>query len=164
MLRRYWIFALILVVFSACNADENVKGEKTIEEIKTSGKITNSDIIRNPVTANGPEDTVNIAKIVFEEKEFNFGRAKQGDIIKHTYVFTNTGKVPLLISNARSSCGCTVPKWPTELIEPGGKGEISVEFDSKGRKNRQVKEVTITANTYPSTTKVKLEGFIEEEK
>lgn len=161
MKKTYWILILVSVIFSAC---ENDTGEKKIEEIKTDGSISNSDIIRNPISIDSPDDTVNVAKLVFDETEFDFGTIQQGDIVKHTFTFTNTGKIPLLISNARSSCGCTVPDWPKEYIEPGKQGKIYVEFDSKNRKNRQDKQVTVTANTFPSSTKIKLIGFIEENK
>jgi hypothetical protein len=45
------------------------------------------------------------------------------------FEFTNTGNEPLLIRNAKSSCGCTVPEWPKEPIPPGGKGQIKVQYN-----------------------------------
>lgn len=153
----------LLVLFSvigffACQ-NSTQKPEKSIDEIKSEGPISN--IIRNPVSANEPTDTINVAKMDFEAPEFNFGEVNEGDKVNHVYKFTNTGKVPLLISNARSTCGCTVPQWPKEPIPPGGNGEIAVEFNTKNKKNKQSKPVTITANTYPSQTKVFLKGFVK---
>lgn len=149
----------IACLLAACGGDSASGGEKTIQEVKAGDKI--SSIIRNPVTANEPTDTVNVAKITFEENTYNFGTVKEGAKVEHVFSFTNTGKVPLIISNARSTCGCTVPSWPKEPIPPGGKGEIKVVFNTKGKKRDQTKPVTITANTYPSTTKVFLVGFVE---
>jgi hypothetical protein len=158
MIRFLSFVMLILIGFSACTS--NSGQEKSIEEIKADGKISNSDIIRNPVTADENVDTVNVAKMTFAESSFDFGEVKQGDVVEHTFTFTNTGKVPLLVSGARSTCGCTVPEWPEELIDPGKTGEILVKFDTKGKSNKQSKPVTISANTYPSTTRVTLNGYV----
>lgn len=153
------LLLLIFVIgfFSCQNSSQ--QPEKSIDEIKAENPI--SQIIKNPVSANEPTDTVNVAKMEFEETEFDFGEVNEGEKVNHVYKFTNTGKVPLLISNARSTCGCTVPEWPKDPIAPGEGGEISVEFNTKNKKNKQSKPVTITANTYPSQTKVFLKGFVK---
>jgi hypothetical protein len=145
-------------LFNACQNNSN-SAEKSIEEVKADSKI--SSIIRNPVTANEPVDTVNVAKITFDNDTYNFGEVEEGEIVEHTFSFTNTGKVPLVISNARSTCGCTVPEWPKEPIAPGAKGDILIKFNTKNKKRDQTKPVTITANTYPSTSKVFVAGFVK---
>lgn len=122
---------------------------------------TISSIIRNPATANQPLDTVNVAKISFAEEEFNFGEVEEGEEVVHVFRFTNTGKVPLLITDARSTCGCTVPSYPREAIAPGAGGELKVVFNTLNKQEAQRKEVTITANTVPSQTKVALVGFVK---
>lgn len=152
-----WLFFTVLV-FGSCGNESSPKSEKSIEEVQAEGKI--SSIIRNPATADESVDTVNVAKIHFEEDTYNFGDVNEGDVVIHTFPFTNTGKVPLVITNARSTCGCTVPDWPKEPIPPGGKSEINVEFNTKNKKRDQTKAVTITANTYPSATKVFLVGYV----
>lgn len=132
--------------------------EKGVESIQTEGKI--SSIIRSPVTADGEVDTTNVAKIKFEEEVFEFGEVDEGAVIKHEFKFVNTGKVPLVIQNAHSTCGCTIPKWPTEMIDPGKSGLIHVEFNTKGKADFQEKPIIITANTYPSVTEVYLRGTV----
>lgn len=155
------ILLFILVIsLGACQQNRFSGSEKSVDEIKAEGPISNADIIRNPVSADGPIDTVNVAKMTFVEETFNFGEAQEGDIVKHTYQFTNTGKVPLVISNASSTCGCTVPTWPKEPVEPGASGTISVEFNTTSKRKAQKKPVIITANTYPARTVVHLEGFV----
>lgn len=142
----------------ACQETTAPTEEKTLEEIKSEGPV--SSIIRSPITAEGLEDTVNVAKMNFEKNSYDFGQVKEGDIVTYAYEFTNTGKVPLIISDARSTCGCTVPKWTKEPIAPGESDKIEVRFDTKNKKNQQHKAVTITANTYPSKTTVALKGFV----
>jgi hypothetical protein len=160
---NYWIIVLISIGLVSCSDSQQPEAasEKSIEEIKMEGPIRNSDIIRNPVSAKEPIDTVNVAKIEFEETEHDFGVVGEGVIIEHVFKFTNTGKMPLIINSARSTCGCTVPEWPKDPIPPGEGGEISVRFNTKGKKNRQTKPVTITANTYPTTSKVFIKGEVK---
>lgn len=79
-------------------------------------------------------------------EEYNWGKVTDGEIVRHTFSFTNTGSEPLQIQNARASCGCTTPNWTKEPIAPGESGEIQVEFNSKGRVGLQNKTVTVTGN------------------
>lgn len=85
-------------------------------------------------------------KISFESEHFNFGEIKEGEKVKHNYVFTNTGDQPLMIANVIPSCGCTIPTYSKAPIAPGGKGEISVEFNSANRKGQQNKNIIIVSN------------------
>ncbi len=87
------------------------------------------------------------AVIAFEEKTFDFGDIMQGDKVEHTFHFTNAGTEPLIITNVQVSCGCTTPKgWPRDPIPPGGKGELTVAFNSAGKMGRQNKPVTVISN------------------
>jgi hypothetical protein len=156
------LFCSFLII-AGCNDNDSVtdKNDKnSVTEIKVDPGTSVSDIIRSPVNANEPVDTVNIAKMTFENTRYDFGTIEEGEIVTHIYKFTNTGKVPLVISDARSTCGCTVPNWPKDPIQPGDDGEISVKFDSKGKKDEQKKAITITANTYPNQTFLQIKGMV----
>lgn len=96
----------------------------------------------------------------FTETEFDFGKVDAGEKVEHVYKFTNTGNEPLIISNAKGSCGCTVPDWPREPIAVGGTGEIKVVFDSKNKKGQRNQKVTITANTDPPQTFIYMKGEV----
>lgn len=85
-------------------------------------------------------------EMTFVDTKHNFGQIREGAIAKHAYHFKNTGKAPLLISQAVASCGCTVPSFPKEPIPPGGEGDIMVEFNSAHRKGHQQKNVLIYSN------------------
>ena len=91
--------------------------------------------------------------ITFEESEFNFGTVDAGAIVEHTYAFTNTGSEPLVISNAKGSCGCTVPEWPKEPVMPGKTAILKVRYDTK-RVGPINKSVTITSNAVDNPTMV----------
>lgn len=96
----------------------------------------------------------------FETTDFDFGTINSGDKVAYVFKFTNTGDLPLVIKNAKGSCGCTVPFFPKDPIMPGETSEIEVEFNSKGKKGKQSKRVTITANTSPSQTFLTVKGVI----
>jgi len=85
-------------------------------------------------------------ELSFTDTKFSFGEIREGEVVKHAFHFKNTGKSPLLISQAMASCGCTVPSFPKEPIPPGGEGDITVEFNSHNRKGRQQKNVLIFSN------------------
>lgn len=152
------ILPLAFLFLLSCNTDAGKSGEKSLQEIRTE-KDDISSIIRNPVSAQGV-DTVNVARIAFEEEVYDFGAAREGDRVSHTYNFRNTGKIPLMITHAKATCGCTVPEWPAEPIPPGEKGEIKVKFNTTNRPGNQRKPITVTANTYPKATKIYLKGYV----
>ena len=94
-----------------------------------------------------PAENKDGAVITFEKRTHDFGDIFQGDKVEHTFYFTNTGNEPLILTNVNVTCGCTVPKgWPRDPIPPGGKGEITVSFNSAGKMGRQNKPVTVISN------------------
>jgi hypothetical protein len=85
--------------------------------------------------------------ITFEKKSHDFGEIVQGDKVEETFKFANTGTEPLIITNVQVTCGCTVPKgWPRDPIMPGGKGELTIAFNSAGKMGKQNKVVTVVSN------------------
>ena len=98
--------------------------------------------------------------MAFGQQQYDFGTVNEGEIVKRTFKFKNTGKEPLIISNAQGSCGCTVPKWPREPIAPGSSSEITVEFNSDKKTGKRNQQVTITANTEPANTIISLVGEV----
>jgi Protein of unknown function (DUF1573) len=69
----------------------------------------------------------------FEDTKFDFGTIKDGDIVKHTYTYKNTGNNPMSISNVVVSCGCTAPSYDKNPIMPGQKGTVTLQFNSSGK-------------------------------
>ncbi|TDN84724.1 uncharacterized protein DUF1573 [Salegentibacter sp. 24] len=101
-------------------------------------------------------------KMEFEESEHDFGNIPKGKNVEHTFTFTNTGQAPLVITDATSTCGCTVPSYTKEPIQPGETGEMLVKFNGSG--NGQVtKTVTVRANTESGTERLRIKAFVETE-
>lgn len=100
------------------------------------------------------------SELVFESTTFNYGTIEAGEIVQTVFTFTNTGSEPIVISNAKGSCGCTVPEWPKEPITAGETGQLVVRFDSKNKVGMQSKRVTVTANTDPVNTYLTVKGEV----
>lgn len=106
-------------------------------------------------------DPEELPRITFDSTQLSLGHIIQGAQVQKTYTFTNTGGSPLVITDVRSSCGCTVGKdWPKQPIAPGEAGSISVTFNSEGRSGRQEKTITVVANTTPPSTVLTLIGEV----
>ena len=147
-------------IFGSSNDAAKDAARESLETNVTANSTTPTTPANNakpaePAAPAGPTTTM-----TFEETEFDYGIIDQGEKATHVYKFKNTGNEPLIISNAKGSCGCTVPSWPKEPIPVGGTGEIEVSFDSKGKKGKQSKRVTITANTDPVQTFLTIKGEV----
>ena len=119
---------------------------------------TDSDSGRLPTSVINSE--TGTPTIVFEKNHHNFGNINEGEQLEYAFKFTNTGDGDLLITDARATCGCTVPRWPTYPIKPGHSDVIPVQFNTSGRKDAQTKTVTITANTNPAETHITISAFV----
>ena len=84
-------------------------------------------------------------KIEFSKETHDYGNIKYVGEPNCTFEFKNTGNEPLIITNAKGSCGCTVPDWPKEPIAPGATGVIKVKYDTN-RPGPINKSVTISTN------------------
>ena len=103
-----------------------------------------------------------LTAIDFKESDYDFGNVLQDSENTKVFKFTNTGTEPLIIENAKGSCGCTVPQYPKEPIAPGATGEIKVVYKPGKQKNKQNKTVTITANTEPPSTVLTITADVQE--
>jgi hypothetical protein len=99
------------------------------------------------------------AEIAFEQETIDYGNVDYDSDGLRTFVFTNTGDEPLVISRVSSTCGCTVPEKPKEPILPGNKGEIKVKYDTK-RPGPIRKTVTVYSNAQNSPTPLKIKGYV----
>jgi hypothetical protein len=116
---------------------------------------TDMDMQSAPEVPSGPATS-----IAFKEMEHDFGAIDQDTKNTKIFTFTNTGENPLIISNATGSCGCTVPNYPRNPIAPGETGEIEVVYSPGKQVNQQTKTVSITANTEPSTTVLRIKANV----
>jgi hypothetical protein len=107
-------------------------------------KITDADMATIEA-AKALEGKFPIVKL--DKEVHDFGTINEGDKVETEFMVTNGGEVDLIISDAKGSCGCTVPEPPKEPIKPGASAPIKVTFDSNGKPGAQKKTVTLTTNT-----------------
>ena len=161
--------AFSLVLMASCKSDGGSSAEVAPTAPASTASTTASNEvtpISNPAASSEPAVPVGpVTSIEFTETEFDFGTVMEGEKVTHVYKFKNTGEEPLIISNAKATCGCTVPEWPREPIAPGESSELKVVFDTKnkGKVGGQVqsKRVTVTANTDPVNSYVTIKGKVD---
>lgn len=155
------LLAVLILVGCGEAAPDINKEVPDVNEVKNSTSIPNSKLIHMPISADRAINEAEAAKFEFEEKSFDFGNIAEGEQVEHIFKFKNVGQSPLIINHAQGSCGCTIPEWPREPIAPGGMGEIKVKFNSQDKAGHQEKFITLTANTYPNKTELRITGNVE---
>ena len=98
--------------------------------------------------------------MTFDKTVHDFGTIQDGTPVETVFSYTNTGESPLVITDIKSTCGCTVPRdWSREPLSPGESSQFTVKFNGKGV-NKTSKTVTIAANTAAGRETVKITAFI----
>ena len=148
------------------------KLEGKIAALEGKSGVARANPTAQPIAVNNPSTPVAapaekpdgpLPSIQFAEKLHDFGTIKDGDVVEHVFSFTNNGEAPLIISDAKATCGCTVPEWPKTPIAVGETGQIKVRFNSKNKPGVQNKTVTLTANTWPTTQRVQIKANVVKE-
>jgi len=129
-----------------------------------NSQSTDAKLIENSSSAQNPNSKGNEPIMTFDSETFDFGTINEGEVVEHTYNFTNTGNKPLLISEVQVSCGCTVPVWPREPISPGQSSSIKLQFNSNNKPDKILKDVTIISNANPVKKKLTFTAFVIEKK
>ena len=115
------------------------------------------------IQAQNVETAKTVASIDFETETVDYGTIEKGADGMRTFTFTNTGNAPLILSNVKASCGCTVPTFSKEAILPGEEGEIKVKYDTK-RVGNFSKTITVTSNANSAKKTIKIKGKVVEAK
>ena len=146
---------IVSTILFSCGAGETSNSKPIMESGKTEAvdpPVTAKPEKFDPAEKQVQEPSGPLTGISFNEYEHDFGVMDEGDVVTYNFEFTNTGAEPLILDKCKGSCGCTVPQCPKNPIAPGETGSIEVKFNSKGKKNKQTKKVTVTANTDPVQT------------
>ena len=139
------IFLLLLMfVFTSCGDDSFSKVKS--ENVKSAEARDNTPF-KYPV-------------MTFDRNVHDFGTINDGEAQETVFSYTNTGDAPLVISEIKSTCGCTVPQdWSRAPLLPGESSKFTVKFNGKGA-NKTTKTVTINSNTQKGTESVRIMAFI----
>lgn len=113
------------------------------------------------VKANAKQEVKNVknGELTFETDEIDYGTIKQNADGLRVFKFTNTGNAPVLISNVKTSCGCTVPEYSKEPVMPGESGEIKVKY-ATNRVGAFTKTITVMSNAKNSKKILRIKGNV----
>ncbi|WP_316768296.1 DUF1573 domain-containing protein [Pedobacter frigiditerrae] len=146
-MKNLFIIAFAVIALASCKQKSKLD-EKVAEAANPSATVAEADA----------------PKVKFEKEIYDFGVITQGEKVQFDFKFKNTGKTPLIITDATATCGCTVPEYPKTPVKPGEEGVIKVVFDSAGKIGMQDKQVTIFSNANPEADKLHLVGEVKEKK
>ncbi len=138
--------ALCMVAFTSCKED-------------AASKIKSENVA---VAAERDANAGDFPVLALDKMEHDFGQIMNGTPVETVFKYTNTGNSMLVVSNIKSTCGCTVPSNYTKEVAPGETGEFTVKFNGKGN-GKVSKSLTITANTEKGTEIVKIGAFVEKD-
>jgi len=139
------LFGLALMLLTACNNDN--PASKIKDENLKKAQEQRANMNKFP-------------KMDFSIRVVDFGTHNEGEVMDTVFKFKNTGEVPLVITNVKTSCGCTTPYWPKKPIQPGETDGIKVRFNSNHKRGKQTKTITIHANTKNLTETVQIKANI----
>jgi len=147
MKKTFFILGTVtLMVFTSCKNNNDAANKVKAENVEQA--------------AQRDEASRKFASMAFETTEHDFGTINQGTKVEKIFKFTNTGDAPLIITNATSTCGCTVPEYPkNKPIAPGESGELLVTYNGSG-KNQVTKTVTVSANTVKGSEQIVIRAFV----
>jgi len=146
-MKKAVFFLLVVITIVACNSSD-----------------TKAPISKSSADNLALKDSANFTTMQWlDSTHRDLGKVKDGEQVEISFRFKNTGTKPLVITNVRASCGCTIPETPKEPFAAGAEGFIKAKFNSAGRTGLNHKTVYVTANTSPSTMQ-QLEFTVEVEK
>lgn len=150
-MKTFFLIIIVAFVLGSCK-------EKPAVEDKLKPSLL-ENLTKPGLQKGGPKPEFN-----FEFQSHDFGKVTQGEKVVYTFVFTNSGKADLLITDAIVSCGCTVPKYTKIPVKPGEKGKVEVMFNTAGKKGAQFKTIQLFANTDPNTYELRIKAQVEDAK
>jgi len=137
--------AICLIAFTSCKDDatKKINDENVAEAAERDATSSNFPVIE------------------FNEEEHDFGEIEAKTPVETVFTYKNVGEAPLVITDIKSSCGCTVPKdWTTEPLAPGDTGQFTVKYNGSGA-NKITKTITVTANTEKGKETVRITAFVK---
>jgi hypothetical protein len=138
----------------------NSKGRKgpQTKTITVKTNDPNNSVVTFKLTGNvivkEMQDKTSGALIYFPETQHDFGKVKEGEVVSYEFTFQNNGKLPLVIKDIKTSCGCTAAVLSDKNIDPGKSGTLDVKLDTKNRQGKMSRIVTVVSNDYSEPDKI----------
>ena len=162
------ILSLGMIVLAAGAVSAQGKKGTTTAKAETKTANVNATLVKDgKATAMAPTPAAPGTKagagaadaMVFKTDVHDFGTLPEGPAADYEFVFTNTGKEPLVLDRVQASCGCTTPSYSKEPVMPGKTGTIKASYNTQGRPGPFTK--SITAFTNQGTKVITIKGTVE---
>ena len=125
---------------------------------KATEKINQENVEK---AAERDAQAIDFPSVTFDKTTHDFGEIMNGTPVETVFTYTNSGKSPLVVTDIKSTCGCTVPQgWSREPLAPGASSQFTVKFNGKGA-NKVSKTITLTTNTEKGREQVRISAFIK---
>ncbi len=157
-MKKILLLAAVALTLASCQSKTDKNGDSASATIVDTAAIAASADSAKAAAIRHADGPV----LTFETSNYYFGKIEKGEKVSYSFKFRNTGKMPLIITQAIATCGCTVPEVPKEPIKPGQAGELNVVFNSAGKTGRQDKIVSVRSNALNSAIELHLTGEIKE--
>jgi len=149
------------LLFSICILFHSCASSNTQDAPDMSGHLS-TDLVESPRSLT--DDSValnNLGRLFFTDTIHDFGKVTEGEIVEVDFDFENRGKKDVIISEAKASCGCTVPSYPEQPLKSGAKDKIRVTFNSEGKKGYNEKMIIVHTNGNPATYNLFIRAEVE---
>jgi hypothetical protein len=146
-----------ILIFGAITGAALIVVDNKTNLFKSGKKET--DTYNGPVSVD--KDKTYFTQATLDETTYDFGKVKEGDTLTHVFNITNNGSEPLVIYKSAGSCDCVAAVHTREMILPGKEADITVHFDTRGRKGAQNRTITITCNTEPADALLTIKADVE---
>lgn len=164
MKKRSFVIGLLILggIVSACsNNTEKTANENLLLEVADDPEtIKANEQALKELKEQQRIEAASVTSMKIDKEIHDFGKVTEGVENHCTFVVTNTGDKPLVLSDVKASCGCTTPSKPEGPIAPGKSDKIEVGFKPTG-KGVSEKTITITANTEPRITVVRVKADVQ---
>lgn len=159
MQRSFIICCIFSLLAISCTEKNTTQEESAEHELKN--KLSTS-LVNNPRSLSDTQNSnIELGKLTFKDTLHDFGKIKEGEIVEYDFEYTNSGKLDLLIYEAKGSCGCTIPEYSSKPIKPKETGFIKVKFNSEGKHGFNDKSVGIKTNGEPSVYQLIIEAEVD---
>ena len=169
------VLAALVSTFAIAQSEPTKKAKKAAQKAEQKVQVAAAASVVTPVAVPTPVVATPAAAVsvttespkiggpvmTFEKTEIDYGTIAQGADPLRRFKFKNTGTEPLTIKDARGSCGCTVPSYKKEPIQPGETGEIEVRYDTQRIGDFQ-KSITINTNEGDQARVLMIRGKVNE--
>lgn len=164
MKKRSFFISLLIIggTLSACsdNAEKKDDNNLVLEVADDPETIKANEQALRELKKQQEIEAASVTSMKIDKEIHDFGKVAEGVENHCTFLITNTGNKPLVLSDVKASCGCTTPSKPEGPIAPGKSDKIEVGFKPNG-KGVSEKTITITANTEPRITVVKVKADVQ---